>query len=93
MNREQELQKEREKHPDFAKTAFRTAWIAFIVALLSTLTLCTFAVTTVETKPTQRQIMPFQRDYEPEWYIYPDSTKGTLSHHPITHEKGILIQN
>jgi len=37
---------------------------------------------------------PTQEHYKPlHWYLYPDSTEGTLPHHPITHEKGILIES
>ena len=97
MNREQELQKEREKHPDFAKTAFRTAWIAFIVALLSTLTLCTFAVTTVETKqptPLKTPLICPDCDSVPDvTYQYDSITSGSLPFDPITHKKGVLIQS
>ena len=92
MNREQQLQKEIENHKKVIKFAIATVLflIAVVIAIVS---IFGIYVSKDEPKPTQRQIMPFQRDYEPEWYLYKDGTKGTLSHHPITHEKGILIQS
>jgi hypothetical protein len=92
MNTQPQLQQEIENH----KKVLKVLKIALYIVLTVAATLfCVYLSKHNEQpepqKTEQPPICPECDSIPLKWHIYPDSTKGTLTQHPITRERGILI--
>jgi len=95
MNTQPQLQQESEKNREAEKIAFKIAVVAFTLALLASVSFCTYVGNRKsQPQPAKREIMPFQRHYNPvDTFLYDTGATGSLPRNPRTGRKGILINN